>query len=162
MVVVPQQSGILLVGVVIILVLARGCHVFCPAVEWRPRIRSMQMDRVRQCRIVDKSDHRLCSTRNHKRRAWRDSIVADQICNTQIWVDRLGEWLDLHFVVLDVLSRHRIGKDSRRPRIVSMRVIVCRGKCWGNLLRRLLDRRNWQSHFVDQGILRAEPVFCLY
>ncbi|KAL2284812.1 hypothetical protein FJTKL_08641 [Diaporthe vaccinii] len=163
-VVVPEQSGILLVGVVIILVFAGGRHIFCPTVERRPGIRSMQMDRVRDCRVVDESDHRLCSTRNHERRAWRHSIVSDQIRNTQVWVDRLGEWLDVHFVVLDFISRHRIGKDSRRPRIVStsIGVMVCWGKCWGNLLRRLLDRRNWQSHFVDQGIFRAEPVCGLY
>lgn len=124
-IVVPKQSGILLVGVVIVLEFSRGCHIFCPAVKGRPGVRSVQMDRVGEGGVVDESDHTLRSTRNHKSRAWRHAIVSDQICNTQIGVDRLGEWLDLHFEVLNILSCDRIGQDSKRPRIVSIDAIVC-------------------------------------
>lgn len=111
-IVVPKQSGILLVGIVIVLKFSRGCRIFCPAVKRRPGVRSMEMHRVRDCGVVDESNHGLRSTRDHESWAWRHAIVSDQICNTQIGVDRLGEWLDLHFVVLNILSCDRIGQDS--------------------------------------------------
>ena len=35
MIVIPQEARALAVGIVVVLELARGNHIFCPAVPWR-------------------------------------------------------------------------------------------------------------------------------
>lgn len=110
-IVVPEKSGTLLVRIVVVLEFARLCHIFRPAVECRSGVRSVQVDGVWDCSIVDESNDRLCSTGYHESRAWRHPVVSDQVCKTQVGVDRLGKRLDLHFVVLDVLSRNWIGQN---------------------------------------------------
>lgn len=104
MIMIPKESRVLLVGVVVIFELSGRRHVFCPAVEGRAGVRTMQMDRVRGCGVVDESDHGLCPAGNHECRPWGYSIIPNQICKTQIGVDRLSEWLNVHFVVLNVLA----------------------------------------------------------
>lgn len=161
MIVVPEQSTALLIRVVIILEFSRCRHIFCPAVEWRSGVRSVQMDRVWNCSVVDESHNRLCSARYHERWAWRHPIISDQVCETQIGVDRLGEELDLHFVVLDVLPSNWIGQDPSRFRCQYILQNVL-NTCTSNLLGWLLDWGNWQRQFVDQGIFGTQPVFGLY
>ena len=123
-VVVPEQSCVLLVGVVVILEFSGGRHILCPAIEGRPGVGSVQMDRVRGRGIVDKSHHGLRSARNDECRAWGYSVISDQICDTQIRIDRLSEWLDIHFIVLDIPPRDGVGEDSVNFGIVSAGLIV--------------------------------------
>lgn len=55
MIVIPQCTGILSIGVVVVLVLARLCGIICPAIKWSPAVRAVQVDTVRQTTCVSMS-----------------------------------------------------------------------------------------------------------
>lgn len=105
MIMVPQQSRRLLVGIVVIFVLPWVGDIFRPTIERGTRVRSVKMNRVLGSGVVDESDDRLRSARNNQCRSRRDAVVAHQSCRAQVGINRLTERLDLKLVVPDLLVR---------------------------------------------------------
>ena len=107
MVVVPQGSGILAVGVVVVLILPRLSSVLCPSIERSSAVRPVQVNRIRPISVVDESYNSFASLRHFEGRAWGDTVVSDESGFPKIRVDLLEERLDFDLIVVDRKSSRR-------------------------------------------------------
>jgi hypothetical protein len=129
-VVIPERTCVLTVGIVVILVGVGLGGVLGPAVKRRPRckkslgfeypnkvgkhqltIRAMKMDRVCTIGVVDEAYDRLCSLAHHEGRTRCHAIITNQSGGTKVRVHLLGERLDVNLIIVD---RWTIG-ESKLP-----------------------------------------------
>jgi len=126
MVVVPQHTAGLGVGVVIVLELSRLCDIFGPAipggalrcvsVDSRPgehgkthRVRAVQMHRVGHGRVVDEPHHGLAASLDQECRAGRDAIVSHKVGGGLVGIHLLLKVVDVDLVVVNGLICDRVG-----------------------------------------------------
>lgn len=108
---IPQQTSGLEVGVVVVLVLARECHILSPAIEGSSGRRAVKVDRVLDSGIVHEPDDGLGALWDNEGRAGRYSVVPYQLSRELVLVYLLLERLDLNLVVPDVIASDWIGDD---------------------------------------------------
>lgn len=104
MVMVPQETSGLAIGVVIVLVFSWESQVLCPAVEWSTGWRSVKMNRVLTISVVQESHHTFSATGHDDSRTWRATVVANEAGRLKVWKDLLSEWLDFKLIVPDLLA----------------------------------------------------------
>lgn len=110
MVVVPQTTRTLHIGVVIVLEFAGVGDILGPAVKGRAGVRTVEVDRVGILSMVDEPHDALRASGHDERRPGRHAVVADKLCWAQVGVDVFTERFDFNLVVKNVLSRYRIGE----------------------------------------------------
>lgn len=107
-IVVPQHSTALTIGIVVVLVLANLDEILCPTIERSTRWRTMQMNGTVAIPVVDKANDALYTTGHDDGWSGACAIVADKTTWRLSRVNLLVVWLDVKLMVPDLLVGDRI------------------------------------------------------
>jgi len=101
---VPHGSRDVVVRVVIVLELVGQEHIVGPSIPRRMSVGTVKMHRCVVLHVVVKTDDGVLASLDPVCRTRRDTIVSNEARVSEVVVDLLLEWLNGHFIKVDVVS----------------------------------------------------------
>lgn len=107
-IVVPQHSTTLAIGIVVVLILANLNEIFCPTIERGTRRGTVQMNGTFTISVIDKANDALYASGHDDGWSGTSAIVTDQASWGLAGIHLLSVWLDIELMVPDLLVSDRI------------------------------------------------------